>query len=148
MGCSSRTMTSAYAYGRLQNKLKAGGTKPPATETQKEKIMRILNITSQEADEILACDKEIDRGHRVYFDLSVEDEKRAIKMANADTHKSTGTRKRTVKENPAKQVIMQAVISALQGYDNFTVDNPERKVSFSYGENDFEVTLTQKRKPK
>ena len=39
-------------------------------ETQKERIMRVLDVSAEEADEILKADKAIDRGERVPFFLS------------------------------------------------------------------------------
>ena len=42
--------------------------------TQKERIMRNLGCTEAEADEILDMDKEIDRGNRVYFDMTKEED--------------------------------------------------------------------------
>ena len=114
--------------------------------SQKERIMKILKVTEEEAQEILDCDKEIDRGNRVYFDLDKETEKQAIKLANTDTHKSNGNRKVARKENQSKKTIMNDIIEALRHYDNFTIVNQERKATFTFGPDAFEVTLTQKRK--
>ena len=56
-------------------------------DTQKERIMRILKVSEEEADEILEYDKRIDRGERVEYDLPPELEKMAKKFANVTTHK-------------------------------------------------------------
>ena len=45
-------------------------------DTQLERIMRNLKCSKEEAEQILADDKAIDRGERMSFDLSKEDEKR------------------------------------------------------------------------
>ena len=54
-------------------------------ETQKEKLMRVLGCTEAEAEDIIASDKAIDKGERVYFDLDPETEKQAKKMINVRT---------------------------------------------------------------
>lgn len=113
---------------------------------QKENIMKNLGLTEAEADELLAYDKRIDRGERVEFDLPPELEKQAKKMANVTTHKSSGKRSRTKKENPTKREIINLVYAALGQYDNVNIENPERIIAFSVGDDNFTITLTQKRK--
>jgi hypothetical protein len=73
-------------------------------ESQKEKLMRILGCTEAEAEDIIASDKAIDKGERVYFDLDVETEKQMKKYINVDTHKKTEektvrTRKETLQNH-------------------------------------------------
>lgn len=127
-------------------------------ETKKEALMRVLKCSAAEADEIIACDQQIDRGERVYFDMSKEDEKRAIKFANADTRKAptvynfdTSGKKR--KENPTKQAIIAKIAKFLQENSenacvNVEITNKERQIAFQIGEDSYELTLVQKRKPK
>lgn len=113
---------------------------------QKQNIMKNLHLTSAEADELLAYDKRIDRGERVEYDLPPEQEKEAKKMANVTTHKPRKKTTRTKKENPQKQEIISLLAEALQDYENVKIENPERIIAFSVGENNFTITLTQKRK--
>lgn len=125
-------------------------------ETQKERIMRILGVNSEEADSILADDKDIDRGKRMEFDLSPEQERAAKKYANTGTRKTpirleNGPRKR--KENPTKAGIIAALFAFLQENseleaENVTVTNKERQVAFRVGDSNYELTLVQKRPPK
>lgn len=120
-------------------------------ETQKERIMKILRCSAEEADEILACDKAIDRGERMPFDLSPEEEKRAKKYANSTEKKKPTVFKfeqRQRKENPTKAAIIQYLFECLKDYDNVLITNKERQISFSCGDNNFELTLVQKRKSK
>ena len=125
-------------------------------ETQKEKIMRILGVDEAGAEEILAADKAIDRGERMAFDLDPETEKMAKKMANAGTRKKPtvynfDTSKRQRKENPTKANIIATLFDFLSKSDlceNVLITNKERQISFSSGENKFELTLVQKRNPK
>lgn len=120
-------------------------------ETQKEKLMRLLDITEAEAEDIIASDKAIDKGERVYFDLDPETEKQAKKLINVETHKkSTEKTVRTRKENPTKATIITEINQFLieNGYEMVEITNKERQIAFKVGENDYELTLVQKRKPK
>ena len=129
-------------------------------ETQKERIMRILDVSAEEADEILKADKAIDRGERVSFDLSPEQEKMAKKFANVDTKKrkkptvyNLDARGKTRKENPTKASIIAELAKFLtenseNACEMVEITNKERQIAFKIGENDYELTLVQKRKPK
>ena len=129
-------------------------------ETQKERIMRILKCSADEAEAIMADDKIIDRGGRTDFDLPIEEEKKLAKLANAGTKKTkkptaynfdTSTRKR--KENPTKAAIIAEIAKFLtenseNACENVEITNKERQIAFKIGENAYEFTLVQKRKPK
>ena len=127
-------------------------------ETQKEKIMRILDVSEAGAEEILQADKAIDRGKRMDFDLDPETEKMAKKMANAGTRKKPtvynfDTSKRQRKENPTKAGIIAELAKFLteqseNACENVNITNKERQIAFTVGENSYELTLVQKRKPK
>lgn len=120
-------------------------------ETQVEKYMRLLKCTKEEAEEMVACDKAIDRGERVYFDLDPQAEKQAKKYANAGTRKTSGEKtERKRKENPTKATIISEIAQFLteNGYEMVNITNKERQIAFKVGENDYEFTLVQKRKPK
>ena len=129
-------------------------------ETQKERIMRILDVSAEEADEILKADKAIDRGERVPFDLSPEKEKLAKKFANVDTKKrkkptvyNLDARGKARKENPTKASIIAELAKFLtenseNACEMVEITNKERQIAFKIGENAYELTLVQKRKSK
>lgn len=129
-------------------------------ETQKERIMRILDVSAEEADEILKADKAIDRGERVPFDLSPEQEKLAKKFANVDTKKrkkptvyNLDAKGKVRKENPTKASIIAELAKFLtenseNACEMVEITNKERQIAFKIGENAYELTLVQKRKPK
>ena len=129
-------------------------------ETQKERIRRILDVSADEADEILKTDKAIDRGERVPFDLSPEREKMAKKFANVDTKKrkkptvyNLDARGKARKENPTKASIIAELAKFLtenseNACEMVEITNKERQIAFKIGENAYELTLVQKRKPK
>ena len=117
-------------------------------------LMRTLNCTEEEAIDILEQDKAIDQGKRVSFDLSPEDEKRAKKYANADTHKRPiRTTPRERKPNELKEAIITELHRILTENaqihaEKVQIANKNRQISFSIGEKSFELTLVEKRPPK
>ena len=124
--------------------------------SQKERIMQGLGVDETTAEQILACDKAIDRGERMEFDLSPELEKQAKKMINVQEHKKPFVptfKKVERKENVTKSEIIAEIVAFLSENptlcaENVQILNKERQISFQKGENTFEITLVQKRKPK
>ncbi len=126
-------------------------------ENQKEKLMRTLDCTEEEALDIIAQDKAIDQGKRVEFDLDPEREKMAKKMANTGTKRppvyNFDTRGKVRKENPTKAGIIAELAKFLEensknACENVEITNKERQIAFKVGKNDFELTLVQKRAKK
>lgn len=121
-----------------------------------EKHMKTLGLSRDEAIQLVLDDKAIDKGEKMEFDLTPEQKKVAKKYTG------TGTKKRTVykfdtakskKENPIKQTIIAEIEQFLLKNDAICAEmveitNKERQIAFKIGENDYELTLVQKRKPK
>lgn len=117
--------------------------------------MKTLDIPEAEAIQLVMDDKAVDKGEKL-FELSAEQKKVAKKYA------ATGTKKRTVykfdttkkkKENPIKQKIIAEIERFLNenseiSAENVQITNAERQIAFKIGENDYELTLVQKRKAK
>lgn len=117
--------------------------------------MKTLDIPEAEAIQLVMDDKAVDKGEKL-FELSAEQKKMAKKYA------ATGTKKRTVykfdttkkkKENPIKQKIIAEIERFLNenseiSAENVQITNAERQIAFKIGENDYELTLVQKRKAK
>lgn len=123
--------------------------------TQKEKIMKNLGVSAEEADEILMADKQIDRGERMAFDLDPAKEKMAKKMANTHTRTvyNFDTKNRKRKENPTKANIVAELARFLtenseNACENVEITNKERQIAFECGGHKYELTLVQKRTPK
>ena len=118
--------------------------------------MRVLKVSEEEAIEIMKADKAIDRGERMEFDLDPETEKMAKKFANVkDKKKSINLEKkpRPHKENATKGVIIADLAKFLMENAEFDAEsvkitNKERQIAFKVGNDAFELTLVQKRKPK
>lgn len=120
-------------------------------ESQIERIMNGLKCSREEAEQILADDKAIDRGERMSFDLDKETEKQAKKWANTGTRQTASEKtERKRKENPTKASIISEIARFLteNGYDSVEITNKERQIALKVGENAFELTLVQKRQPK
>ena len=137
-------------------------------ENKQITAMRKLGYTEEQIQQILSDDKRIDRGEVFEWDLSPEEHKKAMKYANSDekkkktpekTAKKGGTaynfdttgKKR--KENPTKANIIALLATILTENgdfcaENVQITNKERQIAFTVGENAFELTLVQKRKPK
>ena len=114
--------------------------------------MKNLGVTAEEAEEILATDKAIDRGDKVEFDLTPEQEKATRKYRQAD-RKQSGPVKRERKENPTKAGIIAELSQFLENgsqnaVENLEITNKERQIRFTIGGEIYELTLVQKRKPK
>jgi hypothetical protein len=115
--------------------------------------IKILGISREEAIQLIEDDKAIDRGAKM-FELDPELEKGAKKARQAD-RKPTNYQftKRERKENPTKAAIIAEIAKFLaenseNACENVTITNKERQIAFKIGENDYEFTLVQKRKPK
>lgn len=109
-----------------------------------------LGMTDEEIRECLADDEAVERGEKMSFDLTPEQEKNAKKARGTGTKKKPAaykfeTRKR--KENPVKRELIQRLFAIFEGEDA-TITNPERVIELHRGEDVFEITLSQKRKPK
>ena len=125
-------------------------------EEQKRKIMDLLDCSEEEAEDVMKWDKVIDQGGRTPYDLSPEAEKEAKKYANSREKKKPTVydfKKRERKSNPTKGAIIAEIAQFLtenseNACENVEITNKERQIAFKIGENDYELTLVQKRKPK
>lgn len=115
-----------------------------------------LGYSDAQIEEMLEDDKAVDRGEILPWDMSKEEHKKAMKYANADEHKKPTVYKfdkRERKENTPKRTIIDALFAFLVKNDAFSpanveILNKERQISFDFADEKFEITLTQKRKPK
>lgn len=123
-------------------------------ESQKEKIVRILEVSPEEADQILAYDKAVEQGKPTPYDFTKEQEKETRKFRQADRKRTAyNFPKRERKPNATKGGLIAELFSFLSEKSNFstenvTILNKERQIGFQIGEDKFELTLVQKRKPK
>ena len=130
--------------------------------------MKKLGYSDAEIQQMLMDDKAVDRGQIMEWDLPPEEHKKAMKYANSEEKKkktadsgekkgkttynldATGKKK---KENPTKANIIALLATILTENgdfcaENVEITNKERQIAFTVGDNAFELTLVQKRKPK
>ena len=132
----------------------------PKPAKKQIEAMEKLGFSKEEIEDIIKTDAAIDKGEKVYFDLSPEKEKEAKKFAKAGTRKAptvykldNENGKRSRKENPTKAAIIAEIAKFLaenseNACENVEITNKERQIAFKIGENSYEFTLVQKRKPK
>lgn len=115
-----------------------------------------LNLTEQEKQELLAYDRAVERGEKTEFDATAEQLKVEREMARTGTRKTPANYKfpkKKRKENATKGGVIAELAQFLAENSDFSVENleivnKERQIAFQIGEDKFELTLTQKRKPK
>lgn len=123
-----------------------------------ELIMKNLDVSEEEAKEIIEYDKSVDRMKslkEVEADLT-EEQKAAIKK-----YKNVATKtakkpfipkldKRPKKENGTKKGIIEDIYNALleKGYENLTIVKTEKEISFDMGGDNYSISLICHRKPK
>lgn len=115
-----------------------------------------LGLSKQEEQELLAYDKAVEADKSTEYDLSPDKIKIAQKFAHAGTRKAPTAYKftqRQRKPNATKGGIISELADFLEKHSQFSIDNlqitnKERQIAFSIGEDSFELTLVQKRKPK
>ena len=122
-------------------------------EKRVEELVDLLECSIKEAEDILANDKKIDKGEKVDFGLSAEEEKKALKYANVREHKKPTVYKFDKKEKKAdvtKEGVIQALFDFLvsNGYENCEITNKSKLIAFDIGSDSYELNLIRKRKPK
>lgn len=123
--------------------------KPMPDEQRLERIMNGLGCSLATAKDVLRHDKIIDAGGDPF--PQTPEQKAASKK-----YTTTGTKKPAVyklearekKQNTTKREIITALAGFLAEYDNLDVVNPERIIQFRKDNKLYELTLTEKRKPK
>ena len=121
---------------------------------KKELLMQKLGCSEAEALQIIEDDKKIDKGEKL-FELTAEQKKVAKQATSTGTKKHTAYKfdKKSRKENPIKQQIIEEIFKFICENAEFSAEsveilNKERQIAFKVGENDYELTLVQKRKAK
>ncbi len=134
-------------------------SKPNKSDKERKSVknlMEVLGCTEEEALDIIRTDEIIDKGGRTEYDLTKEQEKVAMKISGVSERKAKSADNKRGKvraENPTKSGIIAEIAEYLTencGFatENVQITNKERQIAFRIGENDYEFTLVQKRKPK
>ena len=123
--------------------------RPSEKEKLIKKNMEALDISYEEAKELVEDDERVDRGEPLPWDLTPEQMKVSKKARQADHAKPKEKVKKEKKENVIKKEIIEKIYNLInENYENTNIENDERMISFSVGDENFEITLVQKRKKK
>ena len=107
--------------------------------------MRQLGMTTQEIEDVLECDKQIDKGAKL-FELNDEQKQVAKKMSGTGTKTVYQFQKRERKADDDKREIIQTLDDALCDLvDDVTVVNPEREILFTYNDKKYKIVLSAPR---
>lgn len=117
-------------------------------------LMNALDISREEAIEVLQDDEDIDHDKPKDFDLSKEQLKVVAEQNRKVSHKKSESKKpRERKPNEQKRAIIEALFKFLSektdlNLENVTVSNAEKMILFDFGDGKYSLDLVQKRKPK
>lgn len=124
-------------------------------EEQILKMMKTLDISREEAIELINEDKEIDRkkDSQVDDDLSAEQKKAKKKYTNVKRGVNAYGKKteRVLKPDENKRFIISTIAKALEECGmaiNIEITNPQKLIEFSIESEDFKIDLIRKRKKK
>ena len=126
-------------------------------ENRISELMKTLDLTRDEAIELIRDDEQVDRmGMKQVDDDLTEEQKKAIKKAKGGVRAVNAYGKKVTrerKENPTKASLIAEIADFLQknsenAIENCEIINKERQIAFKIDEDSFELTLVQKRKPK
>jgi hypothetical protein len=126
------------------------------TDKEWEKVDELVEkfgMSIAEAKELIEYDKAVDKGQPTEYDLTKEQEKAAMKMANVKEHKKPmvlNLQKRERKADTTKEGVIQAVYDFLveNGYADVEITNKSKLIAFKIGDDSYEFNLIRKRKPK
>ena len=110
---------------------------------QKEKLMQILKCSEAEAIEIIATDKRIDQGEKL-FDLDPGLEAGAKKARQAD-RKPTERKPREKKQDDDKLILLEQLANAINAspiHAQCEIVNPEREFSFTFHGKKYKVVMS------
>lgn len=120
-------------------------------------FMEKLECSEWEAEEIIANDEIIDKGGKAPYESDVPTKKGRNNLIGGKTIKKgmEGYKptKRTLKPNETKETLIAEIAEFLtklsqKTCENVEITNKNNKIAFKCGENNYELSLVEKRKPK
>ena len=122
------------------------------TEAEIIRAMKALDLTREEAIEMLREDEEIDRGGNPR-PLTAEQEKASKAARIVSTGPRTAPVKRERKPNEDKRFIIDKIVECIlydvdkcKGTMIVDIENPERQIEFTYHDVRYRVVLSAPRK--
>ena len=117
-----------------------------------EHSMKTLKLTQEEAIQMWLEDESyLDNAEQEALEQKAKDNRitATIHQAQAADAKKKTPRERTRKENPTKEMVIREIAAILPNFaQNVQVLNVGKLISFTIGEETYQIDLIQKRKPK
>lgn len=115
------------------------------------RIRHLLKCTTEEAIDVIEQDEKIDKGESVYFDMTKEQAKVAIKQAQKGI--GHGARETPIKrerkvDNIKKQLLDGCKSSIETAGGTVTAEKTETEITFEYNGETYTLKLTKHRKAK
>lgn len=115
------------------------------------RVRHLLKCTTEEAIDVIEQDEKIDRGESVYFDMTKEQAKTAIKQAQKGI--GHGVRETPIKrerkvDNIKKQLLDGCKSSIESAGGTVTAEKTETEIAFEYNGETYTLKLTKHRKAK
>jgi len=115
------------------------------------RIRHLLKCTTEEAIDVIEQDEKIDKGESVYFDMTKEQAKVAIKQAQKGI--GHGARETPIKrerkvDNIKKQLLDGCKSSIETAGGTITAEKTETEITFDYNGETYTLKLTKHRKAK
>ena len=114
------------------------------TEKQIENAMKALDLTREEAIEMLAEDEEIDHGANPH-PLTAEQEKASKKARSTGTRTYTFTKRERKPDNDKRELIERLWVEIFKLDCYAKVENPERQIDFHFNGRHFRIVLSAPR---
>lgn len=114
-----------------------------------EYLMKTLEISADEAKQLLADDAKIDKGEKL-FELSTDQKKVEKKMRQADRKPTVyKLEKRERKPNEDKQALISifaSTLNSLADLESVEITNKERQIDFKWNGTRYRIVLSAPRK--
>lgn len=123
----------------------------PSQEERAKKYVKILNVSYEEALQMVKDDDTIDNGGKCEWEVELTPEQKKIvrKARMADREVKMEKTKRTRKENPDKAKLIEEIVKVLENeVDELEVLNAEREIALIYKGTSYKITLSAPRAPK
>lgn len=128
------------------------GKKINIPDSDIERSMRTLGLTKEEAIQVWLEDEEyiINEEQEALVQKAKENRITAtVHQARTIDPKKKTQKERVRKENPTKEMVIKRIAELLPEFaENVEITNVSKLISFTIGEEKYEVNLIQKRKPK
>ena len=128
------------------------GRKIRIPDTEIERSMKTLKMTKEEAIQLWLEDEGyLDNEEQEALEKKAKDNRitATIHQAQAADSKQKPKRERTRKENPTKEMVIREIAAILPNFaENIQILNVGKLISFTIGDETYEIDLKQKRKPK